>query len=237
MEAVGTRSATNASFEKTFQSLMKWQWQNIRCLHRSQRWLEPTLQHMVVKEKERREAHWHEIRNAASCVKQLVGKEGCKESLLMHHVCQECSCFPISDMCWFYVEQNAKTVQQQILWCLVWVLRSQVQQLGHVAPFLFSRREAGRRTNSRSDRVRLGRVVLRTPCRFRLSRTTCISPTETAACSRVRPMRQPGSWLNRGCQSSREWGKSRFKLRWVMCGSGSLRFTHVKRSGSGSAVR
>ena len=58
---------------------------------------------MMVKEKERREAHQHEIRIAATCVKQLVRKEG---SLLMRYVCRECGYVPTSDMCWFYVEEE-----------------------------------------------------------------------------------------------------------------------------------
>ena len=37
--------------------------------------LEPILQIMMVKEKERREAHLHEIRITATCVDQLVEKE------------------------------------------------------------------------------------------------------------------------------------------------------------------
>ena len=58
-------------------------------------------------DKGRREVHLCEIRNAAVCAEQLVGKEECKGSFLMHYVCQECGCVHMSDMCWFYIE-NAK---------------------------------------------------------------------------------------------------------------------------------
>ena len=44
--------------------------------------LEPILQDTMVKEKEHREAHLHEIRFAATCVGQLVGKEGLKRVFL-----------------------------------------------------------------------------------------------------------------------------------------------------------
>ena len=43
---------------------------------------------MMVKEKGRREAHLHESSE------QLVGKEGCKVSFLMHYVVQECGVCP-----------------------------------------------------------------------------------------------------------------------------------------------
>ena len=46
--------------------------------------LEPILQEMMVKEKERRTAHLHAIIIAATCVGQLVGKE--------------CGCVLMSDM-------------------------------------------------------------------------------------------------------------------------------------------
>ena len=60
------------------------------------------MQEMTVEDEERREAHLHQIRMAASCVEQIVEKEDCECCLPLHYKCQECGCVPMSDTCSFH---------------------------------------------------------------------------------------------------------------------------------------
>ena len=141
---------------------------------------------MMVKAKGRREAHLHEMRIRATCVKQLVGKAGYKGSLLMHVVCQECRCVPMSHMCWSYVEENAKR-RHSTRRALVFTvgIAKPGSATGTKAAFWSSKREIGKSTRSIFSPVRSGSVLGRTPCRRELSRITCIAPTGSGASQEI----------------------------------------------------
>ena len=98
-------------------------------------------------EEERRQGHLHEIRIAATCVKQKVGTQGCKGSLVMHWVCWECGCVPMSDMCWFHVEEHARRSNKHGSWLHCGYCGARFGNWDTVASWS-SRREAGRMTNS-----------------------------------------------------------------------------------------
>ena len=122
------------------------------------------LREIMTKEKDRRGSAPAYDQDRCTCVKQTMEKETDEEdSLMMHYVCQEYACLPLSDMRCFPVEEKGKeTTLQEMLWQSSGLSRSHVQQ-GTKATRWSSRRSL--MTNSCEDPSRHSSLSWRISCR------------------------------------------------------------------------
>ena len=113
------------------------------------------MQEMTVEDEERREAHLHQIRMAASCVEQIVEKEDCECCLPLHYKCQEYGCVPMSDTCSFHDATRRSDKERR--WAPLWFFAEPGSATGiKVASWFFHRRFV---THSCYDLVGVGRVL------------------------------------------------------------------------------